>query len=240
MSDHERTGGRAGDGLPQAETGDGIKAGEAAPATLPPLDPAAVRRSPRLAARRPADGKAGLLPAAALFAAGAGQAASFGTMVHEVFSLVEWAGNAPAGGWAAVAAKTGASAEAVAVVRACVEAPALTAVWARPAGDTAEVWRERAFEVVLDGAWVTGVFDRVGVARDATGRATAVTVWDFKTDYVETEADVVTAMARHTRQLNLYRQVAAVLTGLDPEQVVCELVLTRLRRRAVIPVAAGW
>jgi hypothetical protein len=34
-----------------------------------------------------------------------------------------------------------------------------------------EVWRERAFEAVIDGVWVTGVIDRVVVERGADGRA---------------------------------------------------------------------
>ncbi len=218
-----------------------VEATAAVGATLQPLDPAAVKPSHRLAARRPSDGKTGLLPAAALFAAGAGHAASFGAEVHEVFSLVEWAEMRPAGGWVAAWAKTGLGADALAVAQACVEAPALAEVWARPAvgAGKAEVWRERAFEVVIDGAWITGVFDRVVVARDAAGRATGVTVWDFKTDRAETETDVAAAIVRHAGQLNLYRRVAAVLTGLALERVVCELVLTRLRRRVAIPPAGG-
>jgi len=96
--------------------------------------------------------------------------------------------------------------------------------------------------VVLDGAWVTGVFDRVIVERDAAarpgagqgGRVWCATVFDFKTDRLEREADVVAAVARHAGQLKLYRRVAARLAGLAEDAVACELVFTRRRRRVLL------
>jgi ATP-dependent helicase/nuclease subunit A len=97
----------------------------------------------------------------------------------------------------------------------------LAAVWARPAG-RAEVWRERAFEAVLDGAWVTGVFDRVVVRRDASGAAAAATVYDFKTDRIAGPGELAAAKARHAPQLEMYRRAAAVLTGLDPSAILAE------------------
>ena len=41
--------------------------------------------------------------------------------------------------------------------------------------------------------------------------------------------DAAAAAQRHRAQLRFYRQAVAVLTGLDPESVRAELVLTRLR-----------
>jgi len=79
------------------------------------------------------------------------------------------------------------------------------------------------------------VFDRVVVTREAGGRATGATVFDFKTDALAGEADVEAAVARHAAQLNLYRRVVARLTGLAPGTVGAELVLTRLRRLADVP-----
>jgi ATP-dependent exoDNAse (exonuclease V) beta subunit len=115
---------------------------------------------------------------------------------------------------------------------ACLRAPELAAVWKRP--DQAQVWRERAFEVVIDGTWVTGVFDRVVIERDKAGHAVRATVFDFKTDRVMGDAGVAAAVAQYAGQLNLYRRVAAVLTGLDVAAVACELVLTKLRRLASV------
>jgi ATP-dependent helicase/nuclease subunit A len=98
------------------------------------------------------------------------------------------------------------------------------------------VWRERAFEVVLDEAWITGIFDRVVVERDAAGRARAATVFDFKTDALDGAADAALAhaAARHAAQLGLYRRAAARLAGLPAEAVRAEVVFTGPgRRRAV-------
>lgn len=198
-----------------------------------PLAVEGLVHAPRRPARRPSDEHAGELAAAKLFALEGRGAADFGTAVHALFEEVEWAGPADVAGLVAKWAEPGpATVEAVA----CLRAPELAAVWTRPAGAAqTEVWRERAFEIVLDGAWLTGVFDRVVVERDAAGRVVRATVWDFKTDRVETEADVAAAVARHAGQLNLYRRVAGVLTGAGEGAVECSLVLTRLRRPAAIP-----
>lgn len=181
------------------------------------------RRAPRLAARRPSEGKGGGLAAAALFAGGEA-ATEFGRAVHAALATVAWSGEEPAG--------AGPAAD---EARAVVRAPALASVWARPAG-AAEVWRERAFEIVLDDVWITGVFDRVIVTRDAAGRATGATVFDFKTDAVAAdEAELAAAVTRHAEQVNLYRRVAARLTGLTPAAVAAGLVFTRIRRLATVP-----
>jgi ATP-dependent exoDNAse (exonuclease V) beta subunit len=90
-----------------------------------------------------------------------------------------------------------------------------------------EVWRERAFEVVLDGAWITGVFDRVVIERDPAGRAFAATIYDFKTDRMD-EGGVKKIVARYAGQLAIYQQALARLEGLSASQVKCALVLTGL------------
>jgi ATP-dependent helicase/nuclease subunit A len=158
--------------------------------------------------------------------AGAG-AAEFGSAVHELLAEVEWVSAGEAEKFAASWIERGAPATAREEALACLRAPGLAPVWRNRAG--AEVWRERAFEVVLDGAWVTGVFDRVIVERDAAGQATRATVFDFKTDQVPSETDLVTALARHAGQLRLYRRVAARLAALDECAVAAELVLVRRR-----------
>jgi ATP-dependent helicase/nuclease subunit A len=190
----------------------------------------AAGRAPRRLARQPSAEKTGVVAAARVFAPEGAVAADFGTKVHALLAEVEWVGEGGGEKFAeAWMMRGGAGEEALA----CLRAPELAAVWTRP--DRAEVWRERAFEVVIGGAWVTGVFDRVVVERDQAGRAVRATVFDFKTDLVAGEADVAAAVARHAGQLNLYRQVAAVLTGLDMAAVACELVLTRLRQLARVP-----
>jgi len=180
-----------------------------------------------------------VLEAAPLFAlGGGGSATDFGRAVHARFAEVEWAGGDEWRRFSVAWAATGAalrprSGQADETALACLRAPELAPVWARPSAP-AEVWRERAFEVVLDGAWVTGVFDRVVVERGAGGRAVRATVFDFKTDRVETDEDVAAAVARHAGQLNLYRRAAAALAGVEPKAVAGELVFTRRRSRVVV------
>ena len=112
-----------------------------------------------------------------------------------------------------------------------MRAPALTGVFAPPAAG-GEVWRERAFEAVIDGVWVTGVMDRVVVERGAEGHTQRATVFDFKTDRVADEpGEQARAAQRHAGQLDLYRRVVARLTGLTEVAVTAEVVFTAVRRR---------
>jgi ATP-dependent exoDNAse (exonuclease V) beta subunit len=188
-------------------------------------------RVPRRPARRPSAENGGVVEAGQLLAIDGirKQAAAFGTAVHALLAGVE-SGQEFA---------TGATAwadwppEVWEEVAACLRAPALAHVWRQP--QWGEVWSERAFEIVLDGAWVTGVFDRVVLERLADGRVQAVTVYDFKTDRVEGDRGLAAAVARHARQLNLYRRVAGVLTGVPAGTVRVELVFTALRKSVEVP-----
>jgi ATP-dependent helicase/nuclease subunit A len=182
--------------------------------------------------RRPSGDRLQRIAAGQLFSLDAGEAAAFGAEVHSLLAEVEW-GTAPAmaGAWRA----RGASDDAVAESIACLQATQLADLWVEP--KAGEVWRERAFEIVLDNVWITGVFDRVIVERNARNGVEWVTVIDFKTDRVDDERAVTEAAARHASQLNLYRRVAAALTGVPVDAVTCELVFTRLQRRFRVPAA---
>lgn len=183
----------------------------------------AAERSLRRPARTPSESEAGEVSGERLFALENGNgAAIFGRAVHALLAQIEWGGeHATAGCEAAWRNEGAAGAEAWA----CVRAPVLAEVWTKPAATRVEVWRERAFEIVLDGMWVTGVFDRVVVQYAASGRASQAAVYDFKTDRVA-GPDLTRAVARHQGQILLYRRVVAVLTGLPMESVSAELVFT--------------
>jgi ATP-dependent helicase/nuclease subunit A len=148
-----------------------------------------------------------------------------------LLARVEWWDDKEADSWIAARRDEGGSPavldEAVAVLR----APELSGVFARPRGP-AEVWREKVFDAIFDGAWVTGVFDRVIVERDAAGRAIRAAVFDFKTDR---RADAALALQRHAPQLRVYRHAAAQLAGLPESEVGCDLVLTMGSRRVRVP-----
>lgn len=172
------------------------------------------------------------VPMAQVFALETGSAADFGASVHSLLAEIERGEiEATVTAWMGREENEAARAEAVA----CLRAPTLAGVWMVPAH--AEIWRERAFEIVLDGVWVTGVFDRVVVERGTGDRPGRVTVFDFKTDRVEDERALDDAVRRHRAQLHVYRRVAAALAGVTPAVVSCELVFTKLQRRVLVTAA---
>jgi ATP-dependent exoDNAse (exonuclease V) beta subunit len=212
-----------------------LTAPEKAEAFLVPVLPEAERRrSPRLTARRASSGKSGVVAGGQMFSLHRKDAADFGTAVHALLAEVEWSDANETSRLAATWREREVAADVIEEAVACLCAPALQPIWSRSAVGRVEVWRERAFEVVLDGVWLSGVFDRVVVERDASGRPARVTVIDFKTDRAGGRDTLATLAARHEEQLNTYRHVAARLTGLATAEVVCEVVFTSLRQRAVV------
>jgi ATP-dependent exoDNAse (exonuclease V) beta subunit len=197
-----------------------------AEAALSTLDGEGTRRRP---AYSPSESTHHEVAGARLFALEAGRAVNFGKSVHELLAQVEWA-DAGEIKRLAVAWRDGGPAGQEAL--ACLSAEALAAIWSKPRG-AAEVWRERAFEIVLDDAWVTGVFDRVVIEQDASGRPQRACVYDFKTDRGTTANPGATA-ARHRGQLLLYRRAVAVLTGLPLSAVEARLVFTEIGQSVTI------
>jgi ATP-dependent exoDNAse (exonuclease V) beta subunit len=199
-------------------------AGEGPPG-LEPLAGAA--GAARLVARRPSGEQRGAVGGALLFSLENARGAERGTAVHALLAEVEWAEPGVVEKLAAAWRTRNEDAAAVAEALACLRSPGLAEVWTKPPGPVGlhEVWRERRFETVLDGVWITGTFDRVVVARDAQGRAKRATVFDFKTDATPDPT-------RHRSQLALYRQAAKQLTGLAEGAVGAELVFTSTRTRA--------
>ena len=194
-------------------------------------EPALAGRTLRRPAHTPSALKHGEMNGAPLFALDDGgvTAAEFGRAVHALLAEVEWASARDADGWSATWSARGGDSRAMTEAVECVRATELADVWKKKSGG--EVWRERAFEIVLDGAWVTGVFDRVVVERDAAGRARRATVFDFKTDRVAADADLGIAAERHAAQLGVYCRVVARLTGLAERAVTGEVIFTRVRRK---------
>jgi ATP-dependent exoDNAse (exonuclease V) beta subunit len=202
------------------------------PALAEPRGPRAVRRPAQTPSRPPP----GLIEGAGLFSPAPDDAgAEFGRAVHALLAEVEWLAPGDADKFSTAWAGPGVDPAARAEALGCLGAEALAGVWRKIPG--AEVWRERAFEIVLEGAWVTGVFDRVVVERGAQGRAVRATVFDFKTDRVGDGDDaLIAAAARHAAQIGVYRRTVARLTGLDEAAVAGEVVWTR--RRVAVPVTS--
>jgi hypothetical protein len=196
-----------------------------------PVSPAA--RAVRRPARTPSEPVGHAVDGARLFDLKdvRATAAEHGVAVHAALAEIEWAGEIAQRRAVEWGKAGGPRAEAAA----CVHAAELAEVWTRPgASGGAAVWRERPFEIVLDGEWISGVVDRVVLERGVDGRARRATVYDFKTDRVEPGADLHAAAARHAAQCEIYRRVVATLAQLAPAAVGCEVVFTRVRRRVAM------
>lgn len=199
--------------------------------SVEPRSPGSARR---LLRQTPSQGKMATVSSATLFSVEGGRAAEFGTEVHQVLAAVEWWNPADYAAWITAQRGNGVDEQVLAEVLACLNDPKLQEVFARPKGH-GEVWRERAFEVVLDGTWVTGVFDRVVIERGTDGNVQCVTVIDFKTDRLASEDEIARAVQRYAEQLILYRRAAARLAGVQLDQVTCKLLLTDARRIMPVP-----
>lgn len=188
----------------------------------------------RLLSAAPSQGAEHMRSGDLVFSTGAHQSRGFGSAVHALFARVTW--------WpevdltAAVAAwRAGGEWEdavldsAEAHVRDALAAGEIAAALARPAG-VAEVWRERSFDVVVEGTWVTGTFDRVVVERDAAGAPIRAAVLDYKTNQVEDEGHVAQLVEDYRPQMAAYRRALSALLGMAPEQVALKLILTRVGR----------
>lgn len=112
-------------------------------------------------------------------------------------------------------------------VRCCLESSAAQAVLRRPS-DAAICWREKRFEILLNGEWLSGTFDRVVLEPHRA------TILDFKTDKVDDDEAFEARIEGYRPQLQTYREVLARMTGLPAEVIECQLLFTH--RRQVVAV----
>ena len=102
--------------------------------------------------------------------------------------------------------------------------------------DAVALWRERAFELVDGGAWVSGQFDRVVFAGEGEGRRAVI--YDFKTNArrrgESDEALVARLEASYAGQMAAYRRSLSSLAGIPADRVA-----TRLLAAALLPPSAA-
>lgn len=208
---------------------------EVASPPVPGVDPSLGRLRPRR--RTPSGSENITVSAAQLFSRHGGEAREFGTLVHALFEEIEWSDSADldaiASRWEPRLPDSTSLADALAQVRGVLGTPPLNASLSRP-GPHAEVWRERNFEILLEGEWLSGTFDRVVIERDETGKATAATILDFKTDRVASEDEIGASTETYRPQLETYRGVLGRMLRIPPEKIRCQLLFTRPRLLAEI------
>ncbi|MGC1481078.1 MAG: 3'-5' exonuclease, partial [Chthoniobacterales bacterium] len=142
------------------------------------------------------------------------EAMAFGTSVHSALADLEWVepGFVPA---------FADCDENVRVALTAFFAAAEAEVFAKPAGEL-RLWRERTFDVVVDGTWMAGVFDRVHVWCNPDGQPVRAMIYDFKTG-APTSGDE--HYERYAGQLEAYRRAGAQLLGLRLADVAAEAVI---------------
>jgi ATP-dependent helicase/nuclease subunit A len=162
-----------------------------------------------------------------LFSAGREPGRKLGNWVHELLAQVEWwdASSSMAAleaRWQASGLLRGDAVEAtaVAMVRSVLNSTAASFAFAKPASE-AQAWRERPFDLIHEGSWISGIFDRVVVQHDS------VRLIDFKTDEVADDEALAEKVAGYRPQILLYRQALARLTGLRQEEIESALLFTR-------------
>jgi ATP-dependent exoDNAse (exonuclease V) beta subunit len=182
--------------------------------------------------RTPSGSETSVVTAKQLFSRGGRFARSYGTLVHALFEQIEWLDEMDVAAlekfWQAVpCADESVRTRALEEVRRSLEAPAARATLSRPSPQ-AECWREKRFEILLKGEWLSGTFDRVMIEPDRA------TILDFKTDKVETDEAFSARVEGYTPQLQTYREVLSRMTGLPQAALHCRLLFTH--RREVVTV----
>jgi ATP-dependent exoDNAse (exonuclease V) beta subunit len=142
-------------------------------------------------------------------------AAELGTEIHAALAKLEWMG---------LESPTFAdlSQEARNLLVAFFNRAEAREVFSKPASPC-RLWREQAFDVSLDGAWFSGVFDRVVVNLDPDGQPASATIFDFKTDQAS-QADID---LRYASQMDCYRRALCAITKLPLEAVQTRLIRVR-------------
>lgn len=184
--------------------------------------PAAPARQPRRPIRRVTPSSAVCYGRAAseLFSARDDAARQRGTHLHEALSRIAWIGPAAPQPDGVPAAELDLASDS-----------AFRDALARPP-DAIDLWRERAFELVADGEWISGTFDRV-VFRDGPGGRSAEII-DFKTNR-RRDGESEAAFALRLRdtyegQMAGYRRALAHLSGLAADAIRCTLLLAATRQ----------
>ncbi|MFP4673677.1 MAG: UvrD-helicase domain-containing protein [Opitutales bacterium] len=185
------------------------------PAAVADFAPAA----PRLQLARPSAGKSYTLPLSTFFDLEE-QSGAFGTSVHAAFEKIEWLDeDAPAPVNKEEAVQN--------VLRACFEDAAIRKLFTKPEGNP-KLWRERSFTYVENGQCVNGVFDRVVLYRDTSGKPERAEIIDFKTSHIENTATLKEAAEQHRPQLDSYRKALARITGLPEKSITPRILFTQV------------
>jgi ATP-dependent helicase/nuclease subunit A len=215
-----------------------------------PTEPITLREAalPTLTRRRPSQGRRGedspvMATGWELLTERAGNALDYGALVHTLFESIEWLEDL-GDDWEDALPKhwdekvpivdPGTRAKIHAEVLACLKQPDIHQFFSRDTqgGEKARVWREKAFDVVLDGEWVSGIFDRVIFAADGT-----TAILDFKSNRLAgaDEDRIQDAALAYAGQISDYRTAMTLLADHVPSTKINVFLLFTDVRRLIEP-----
>ena len=186
----------------------------------------------------PSEEEAFHITGATLFAPGRESGRNFGSLVHALLAEVDWADDEASTLLPDLWAKRSLDRlpgfeQASKQVLALLGDSASRSVFEKPVGNFS-LWRERAFDLLHDGEWISGVMDRVVIEMNARGVPAAAWLIDFKTDTVSDEEEIAKKVAGYRPQIEIYRNALSKLTGLKPDAIRASLILTRHPREVRI------
>ena len=155
-------------------------------------------------------------------AAFSSDAADLGTEIHEVLSRIEWD--------ATQTDLSGCSAAASELLAPFLISVAAKEVFSKPAGGW-DLWNEKPFDLLIEGKWISGCFDRVHI-RSEGGKPAEARIYDYKTNRSSPEV----IATEYWPQMEQYRKAAAILLGIGPDQVRAETVPVRMGGKAKNPL----
>jgi ATP-dependent helicase/nuclease subunit A len=150
-------------------------------------------------------------------------ATALGAEVHSLFESIEWlpeklvAGSRELG-----AGLNDASSEARELIKSCLGDLEIQRLFGKPESHFT-LWREQRFDLLQDGLWISGCFDRVVIFRDSQGRATGADLIDFKTDQGGREK----LIANYRPQLESYRRALSQILHLP--EIKIRMILIEVR-----------
>ena len=169
-----------------------------------------------------------------LFAGENREVLDFGGAIHELLESVEWVADADPEEIIAAWLPTSEVGDAVKrdvcdQFRKALSAEPVRRALSRPAGNV-ELWRERRFEIVLAGRWITGAFDRVVIERDGAGAPLSAVIVDYKSNRIGDESQFATTAENYRPQLELYGKALSRMLRIPHTAIGLRILFTRAAR----------
>ncbi|MEM7792077.1 MAG: PD-(D/E)XK nuclease family protein, partial [Verrucomicrobiota bacterium] len=156
-------------------------------------------------------------------------ASEFGTSVHAVFEKIEWLEDNNLSSLLSNLDQDSVAA----TIQKNFENEDIRRVFIKPPGP-AIVWRERSFSYIDGNQLINGVFDRVNLHQDETGKIISAEIIDFKTDRIEYPNTIDKAIESHRSQLEIYRKALSGILGLSETLIQPLIIFTSVPAKCEI------